>query len=120
MKQTRQALREGKKTKNKADGIDEFHGGVRKVYRDQNNTWLTITYQDQDEEDVKLQDALTEIALFKEDHNKRIRLLQMRAALVARIRGDAAPTGSSKWAKTKRYRTRTQSRLQLSKDGKWT
>ena len=73
VKQTRQALREGKKTKNKADGIDEFHGGVRKVYRDQNSTWLTITYQDQDEEDVKLQDALTEIA-FKEDHNKRIRL----------------------------------------------
>ena len=36
VKQTRQALREGKKTKNKADGIDEFHGGVRKVYRDQN------------------------------------------------------------------------------------
>jgi hypothetical protein len=30
VKQTRQALREGKKTKNNADGIDEFHGGVRK------------------------------------------------------------------------------------------
>ena len=58
---------------------------------------------------------LAEIA-FKEDHNKRIRLLQMRAAILARIRGDAAPAGSSKWAKTKRYRTRTQSRLQLSKD----
>jgi len=115
VKQTRQALREGKKTKNKADGIEEYHGGIRKVYRDQNSTWLTITYQDQDEEDVKLQDALTEIA-FKEDHNKRIRLLQMRAAILARIRGDAAPAGSSKWAKTKRYRTRTQSRLQLSKD----
>jgi hypothetical protein len=40
----------------------------------------------------------------------------MRAAILARIRGDAAPAGSSKWAKTKRYRTRTQSRLQLSKD----
>ena len=44
--------------------------------------------------------------------------IPLRAALVARIRGDAAPTGSGKWAKTKRYRTRKQSRLRLRKDNR--
>jgi len=115
VKQIRQTLREGKTIKQHTDGVHEHRGGVRKVYRDQHSTWIQIAYHDEDGEDVKLQDALVDVA-FTEDHNKRLRLTNLRAALVARIRGDAAPTGSSKWAKTKRYRTRTQSRLQLSKD----
>ena len=52
-----------------------------------------------------IQQALAETA-FKEDHNKRLRLKYLRNALVANIRGIAAPTGYGKWAKTKRYRTR--------------
>ena len=87
------------------------------MYRDQHSTWIKIVYHDEDGEDVKLQDALVDVA-FTEDHNKRLRLTNLRAALVARIRGDAAPTGSGKWAKTKRYRTRTQSRLRLRKDNR--
>ena len=92
VKHIRQSLREGKKFKQQKDGVCEHQGGVTKVYRNQSTTWVNIVYHDEDSEDVKLQDAIVDVA-FKEDHNKRLRLTQMRAAIAARIRGHPAPTG---------------------------
>ena len=52
---------------------------------------------DNDGEDLRLQDMLTEVA-FKEDHNKRLRLQYLQAAKLCDMGVIAAP-GSGKWKK---------------------
>ena len=54
-----------------------FHGGIVNVRRDENNTIVSVLYQDLDKEDMDMRELLT-LTAFKEDPNKLQRLDQLK------------------------------------------
>ena len=58
-------------------GMVLFHGGIVNVRRDDDNTIVSVLYQDLDKEDMDMREILT-LTAFKEDPNKLQRLNQLK------------------------------------------
>ena len=58
-------------------GMTLFHGGIVNVRRDEENSIVSVLYQDLDKEDMDMRELLT-LTAFKEDPNKLQRLDQLK------------------------------------------